>query len=78
MKKSKKCPTTKKTIYLDEKSAERGRFYIWSHDTTANIYDLHCYSCEHCGGWHIGHKSYFEKTKQTQIEITDTVSIGVD
>lgn len=59
--KPKKCSVTKKTIYHTEKDAGRGMMRIWSHDTTADIFDLHIYGCSHCGGWHVGHKSYYEK-----------------
>lgn len=47
-------------MFHQEQSAARAMFRIWSHDTKADIYDLHTYVCEHCGHWHIGHKSYYQ------------------
>ena len=67
---SKKCPKTKKTKFSNERKAGRAKMRIWSHDPSADIYDLHTYKCPDCGSYHIGHKSYFEKT-QARL---DTVS----
>jgi len=69
-----RCKQTKKAIFRDEKSAGKAMMRIWSHDTSANIYDLHTYVCEFCKGWHIGHKSYYEKAQMKKV---DTVSVGV-
>lgn len=43
---------------------------IWSHDTSANIYDLHTYVCPDCKSWHVGHKSYYEKTIQNPVPVS--------
>jgi len=60
----KKCPKTKKTSFPDEKRAGRAMMRIWSHDTSADIYDLHTYVCPDCGMWHVGHISFYEKVKE--------------
>lgn len=62
----KKCHVTRKAIYPNEKSADKGKIWIWSHDPHADITDLHSYKCEHCNGWHIGHRSYYEKSKENK------------
>lgn len=59
-----KCKTTKKTMFPTEKEAERARFRIWSHDPKADIFDLHVYSCDSCGKYHVGHRSYYEKSME--------------
>lgn len=56
-----KCPATGKSKYKSQERADRAKMYIWSHDPSADIGDLHSYICEHCGCWHVGHKSYYEK-----------------
>lgn len=63
---SKKCKATKKTSFSDEKKANRAMFRIWSHDSSADIYDLHVYPCPDSNPphWHVGHKSYFQKTQE--------------
>lgn len=65
---SKKCQKTNKTKFNNEKKAGRAMMRIWSHDPSANIYDLHTYICPDCGHYHVGHKSYFQQSK------VDTVS----
>lgn len=57
----KKCSVTKKTMFTTEDKANRAKMRIWSHDPSADIMDLHSYLCEHCGKWHVGHISYYEK-----------------
>ena len=69
----KKCKSTGKTRFKVEKFAGRAMMRIWSHDTSANIYDLHTYKCEHCGDWHVGHKSYYEKKLAQQEKIHEPV-----
>lgn len=59
--KPKKCSITGKTIFLTEKDANRAMFRVWSHDTSASIYDLHVYPCG--THFHFGHKSYYEKVR---------------
>lgn len=59
--KPKKCSVTGKTIFLTEQDANRAMFRVWSHDTSANIYDLHVYPCG--THFHFGHKSYYEKVR---------------
>ena len=56
----KKCPATGKTMIKTEKEAERIRFRIWSHDSKADIYDMHVYVCPKCRHYHVGHKSKYE------------------
>lgn len=58
-----KCKKTRKTSFPNEKKASRAMMRIWSHDPSANIYDLHTYRCDHCSGFHVGHKSYYEKSR---------------
>ena len=64
----KKCSHTRKTIYPNEDLAHRGLMYIWSHDPSADITDMHVYLCPHfpadTSHWHIGHKSYFQKSQE--------------
>lgn len=60
-KKNKKCPKTGKSKFHTEQEAGRTMMRIWSHDTSADIYDLHTYQCEFCKSWHVGHKSYYAK-----------------
>lgn len=60
-KKAPRCRKTMKARFPNERLAGRAMMRIWSHDTEADIYDLHTYQCEHCKGWHVGHKSYYEK-----------------
>lgn len=66
-----KCRSTGKSILPTEKDASRVMMRIWSHDTKADIRDLHTYKCDHCGGWHVGHRSYYEmalkKSEQTSV-----------
>lgn len=60
-KKNKKCSKTGKSKFPTESVALKTMFRIWSHDTKADIYDLHAYICPDCGSWHVGHKSYYAK-----------------
>ena len=52
-----------KTIYPNEAEARKGVTILWGRDPRADINDLHAYVCENGCGFHIGHKSYYEKTK---------------
>lgn len=65
-KKRKKCIKTRKTSFESENTAGQAMFRIWSHDTSADIYDLHTYLCDNCKSWHIGHKSYYAKAQAKQ------------
>jgi hypothetical protein len=62
VRKSRKCPTQHKTMFPTEQDAGRAMMRIWSHDPSANIYDLHTYKCPDCGTYHIGHISYYKKS----------------
>ena len=73
--KPKKCKTTKKTKFKTEKLAGRAMMRIWSHDTTANIYDLHTYLCSDCGGWHVGHVSYYQKSLENKNDRENQTSL---
>ena len=54
-----------KTIYPTEPEALKGIVIVWGKDPQADINDLHSYPCpDGCNGFHIGHKSYYEKVKQ--------------
>lgn len=55
--KNKKCRRYGKTKYKSEADANKGKMWIWSHDPSADLMDLHTYKCEFCGFWHIGHYS---------------------
>ena len=55
-----KCYATKKSMFETEADALRVKMRIWSHDTKADIRDLHAYVCPECAKWHIGHRSYYE------------------
>lgn len=57
----KKCKKTGKTMFPKQQQAQYAMGRVISH-TTTNMFDLHTYSCEHCGQWHFGHKSYYEQT----------------
>lgn len=59
--KPKICSLTGKTIFLNEQDAGRAMMRVWSHDTSADIYDLHTYQCGN--HWHFGHRSYYEKVR---------------
>lgn len=59
---ARKCQKTRKASYSLQKQARRAMMRIISHDPNANMFDLHTYQCESCGGWHIGHKSYYERS----------------
>lgn len=58
------CDRTRKTKYLTEQDADKGITFIWGSDPTADLKDLHSFRCEHCGFWHIGHRSKFIKAQQ--------------
>lgn len=64
----KKCKTTGKTQYATEKAANSGMMRMWSHDPKLDIKDVHVYQCPDCNGYHIGHKSYYQKVLQRQSE----------
>jgi len=55
--KSKKCVKTKKTKFHTQILARKAMMWIWSHDPSADLRDLHVYECESCKGWHVGHFS---------------------
>ena len=61
-----RCFKTKKAKFPTEKLASKAMFRIWSHDTKADIYDLHVYQCPHCSTYHVGHKSYYAKELEKQ------------
>jgi len=65
--KNKTCSVTGKTKYTTEEKANKGKMYIWSHDPSADITDLHVYKCPHCSYWHIGHISYYNKTLDNMV-----------
>lgn len=67
--KPKKCVHTRKTIYITEDLANRGKMWIWSRDPKADINDLHVYMCPHAMHYHIGHKSFYEKVLARQESI---------
>jgi len=54
------CPVTKKTMFKTEEMANRIKMRIWSHDPSADITDLHVYTCKYCEKFHIGHLSYYK------------------
>jgi len=60
--KPKKCKATGKSKFSSERDAGRAMMRIWSHDTSADIHDLHTYICESCGSWHVGHISYYQES----------------
>lgn len=64
-KKNKKCSKTGKAKFHTEQDAGRAMMRIWSHDTSADIYDLHVYPCPYATPndkhFHIGHISYYQK-----------------
>lgn len=62
--KPKKCSHTRKTIYISEDLANRGKMWIWSRDPQADINDLHVYKCDYALHYHIGHKSYYQKVQE--------------
>lgn len=57
----KKCRATGKRKYHTERQAGKDMMRIWSHDPSANIYDLHTYVCPACKFWHVGHRSKYER-----------------
>lgn len=69
----KKCHKTHKTKFRTEKDASRAIMRIWSHDPSADIFDLHFYKCDACGFLHVGHKSYYEKARAKQESYTSNV-----
>lgn len=66
-----------KTCFNTQSQARYAMMRTISH-TRVNMFDLHTYQCDKCGKWHFGHKSYYESMKKTEIEVTGTVSVGVD
>lgn len=60
----KKCPKTGKSMYKDEGYANRIKFRIWTRDPHADMKDLHTYLCPDCKHYHVGHKSYYQKSLQ--------------
>lgn len=70
--KAKKCKQTNKAKFPTEKLAGKAMMRTWSHDTSANIYDLHTYICPDCGSWHFGHISYYQMqlAKQQQASVS--------
>lgn len=69
--KPKKCLTTNKTKFPNEKQAGRAMMRIWSHDPSADIHDLHTYICPDCGSWHIGHISYYQQAQKNNTVSTE-------
>jgi len=75
--KSKKCKTTRKTIFPNEDLANRAMFRAWGHDPNIDIKDMHTYLCPdsdvNSPHWHFGHISYYqkylEKNGRTETEI---------
>jgi hypothetical protein len=65
-----KCPVTGKSMYNDMNIANKIKFRIWSHDPNADMNDLHVYCCPYCSKYHIGHKSYYEKSLQKKKKNT--------
>lgn len=61
-----KCPRYGKRKYRTEEEANRGRWWIWSHDPSAKLDDLHVYLCELCNYWHIGHWSKYNGQRNNQ------------
>ena len=61
--KKSQCEKTGKTKYPTQEKARIVMMRVISH-TTTNMFDLHTYKCNHCGQWHFGHKSYWEKEQQ--------------
>lgn len=59
-----------KTSFRNENDARFAMVRIWSHDPRADINDLHVYPCTYGGivHFHVGHKSYYEKAKQKEIQ----------
>jgi len=74
--KSKKCKTTRKTIFPNEDLANRAMFRAWGHDPNIDIKDMHTYLCPDSDvsnpHWHFGHISYYqrylEKNGRTETE----------
>lgn len=66
--KVRKCPHCHKTRFDTREQARYAMMRTISHDPHADMFDLHTYPCEHSGGWHFGHKKYFN----------NAMSIGAD
>ena len=66
----KKCKTTRKTSFADEKAAGRSLTRIWSRDPSADLNDLHTYQCPDCKLWHIGHRSKYKMKLEREHGIT--------
>lgn len=73
--KFRKCPTSKKSMFRTEKEAGRVMMRIWSHDSSADIHDLHTYICPDCGSWHVGHRSYYEMAQKSVATNSQSVSV---
>jgi len=56
------CKGKKKFDTVSE--ADKAKIRIWGKDPNCDFSDLHSYRCPQCGGWHVGHKSYYEKKKE--------------
>lgn len=52
--------------------ADKAKIRIWGNDPNCDFNDLHSYRCPQCGGWHIGHKSYYIK------KLEGIIAQGVD
>jgi hypothetical protein len=64
-----KCSVTGKSMYNDMDIANKIKFRIWSRDPNADMNDLHVYRCPYCDAYHIGHKSYYEKSLKKKKKI---------
>lgn len=57
------CKRTGKLRYKTEHEANKARMVLWGKDPSVDLQDLHSYTCEFCHDLHVGHKSYYEKSK---------------
>ena len=77
--KPKKCPKSRKTMFRKEADASYAMMRTWAHDSSMDIYSYHTYLCPACSHWHFGNKKMYEaQLKKTEVQIVDTVSVGVD
>lgn len=74
VRKPKKCPTTRKTMFRTEKDASYAMMRTWAHDSHMDIYSYHTYECPDCKSWHFGNKETYEKFVKPTV-ISDSVSI---
>lgn len=58
--KSRKCKTTRKTMFNKQSQAQRAMMRVISHDPSAEMFNLHTYICPDCGHWHFGNRKWFE------------------